>query len=177
MSEFKVIGFWMPEFMSKQVAQQFYELVQKNQNRTDFVVTGSKPKGETVKSGGFNADFVYDVKLFNKHLCTVFEYRPKMYGARGGFANTGPGDELIRDTDCCDEKLYSYTIEIEEKYYYDTDIIDVAFGSDNIHKYKGIGNMVAKRWRKDEEQRIALLKKETNKNSLDFLNSFTGKRL
>lgn len=140
-----------PRCISPETAKAFYELVQTNQNVKDFVVTRSEPNMNIADKACF-VDFVYDVELFNRHLCTVFEF------------------------DCDSGALNFYDIEFQRQYYQDKDLTMWAFKSTEYRKYKSIGDMVAARWNKDEEKRKAKLKQKTDKDNLAFLGSFAKEK-
>ena len=140
-----------PKCISADIAKSFYNLVETNQNKKDFVVTRSKPEKHIADAACF-VDFVYDVELFNQHLCTVFEF------------------------DCFSGGLNFYDIEFQGQYYNDKDLVMWVFKSIEYRKYKSIGDMVAARWNKDEEKRKAKLKQKTDKDNLAFLGSFAKEK-
>ena len=63
-----------PKCISAEATKEFYELVEKNLTIKEFVVTRSKPWTKIAQHACF-VDFIYDVNLLNRHLCTVFEFR------------------------------------------------------------------------------------------------------
>ncbi|MBO4583140.1 MAG: hypothetical protein J5714_03755 [Alphaproteobacteria bacterium] len=136
-----------PKCISADIAKSFYELVETNQNKKDFVVTRSKP-GMNIADKACFVDFIYNIELFNQHLCTVFEF------------------------DCFGGGLNFYDVEFQNQYYSDRDLTMWLFKSIDYKKYKSIGDMVVARWNKDEEKRKAELNKKTNTDAVAFLGSF-----
>jgi len=62
-----------PKCISAESTKEFYELVETNLTVKEFVVTRSKPMMNIADHACF-ANFIYDVDLFNRHLCTVFAF-------------------------------------------------------------------------------------------------------
>lgn len=144
-------------YISKKAATTFYNLIKKYHDSEDFVVTGSKPQHPTV-DGACPVSFQYDVNLFGRHLCTVYQFDAA--GVRL--------DSVGRIASSYKSEPVFYDIEINDNIYWGRDLADTIGIKDDAF----IGRTVKKRWDDDQKKREEALHKEITQSTLDFVNSF-----
>lgn len=141
-----------PEFMSFDVQKQLYELIITNVDKEELVVTGSEPASRLM-NGACHIDFQYDVVLFGKKLCKVYQ------------------------SNCYDsDKVNFYILEFQKEHYDPLDLLG-GYSSKNLKRPKGIEmcEKIAERWKQDEEKRTAELRISTQRSQSSFLETFQNR--
>lgn len=146
--EFKKIHSGNPLFLSRQNAYALYRTISENQNSPQFVVTRTKPTKSIEATCCYWVIYVYDVTLFSKHLCTVYE--SKRYFVNGS-------------------KYEVNVVEFQGEHYNIDELMDY-----NHSRY--FGDIIVARWKRDEEKRKATLKQQTDANAQDFLSFFAKEK-
>lgn len=130
-----------PQCMTFAVAKEFYDLVAEHKEDAEFKVNRFKPN-TPIYHGACFINFQYNVDLFGKHLCTVYQ------------------------SNRVDDTLNFYDIEFNNQIYEDY------FFKTKFKGKPGISDMIVARWQADEKKRKAEIAQRTNSASLAFLRSF-----
>ena len=155
MATLQIVGRGDPLFLSRKNADTFYQIVNENLNSPEFVIERSVPS-ERLVAGIWNVAFIYDVALFGKHLCTIYET-----------CHSVPVGKYMRHYS---EDVYeAETVEIQGNYY---DIIELM----DYDSRKYFGDKIVARWERDEKKRIAELNQKTNTDAMAFLGSFAKEK-
>ncbi len=138
-----------PLFLSQENANAFYRTVRDNLNSPEFVVTRTKPTAPIEATCCYWVNYIYDVALFGKHLCTIYEASRDFVGRKDYYVNV---------------------VEIQDNHYN----LDELMRFDR-NKYI-IGDEVVARWKRDEEKRQAEINQKTNTDVGAFLSSFAKEK-
>lgn len=147
--EFKCIHSGNSLFLSQENAYTFYRTIHDNLNSPEFVVTRTKPTACIEATCCYWVNYIYDVTLFGKHLCTIYEASRYFVGRRDYYVNV---------------------VEIQDNHYKLDELMRF-----DCHKYI-IGDKVVARWKRDEEKRQAEIKQKTNTDVGAFLSSFAKEK-
>ena len=138
-----------PKFMSIEVQEQLYELITTNIDNEELVVTRSEPASRLMK-GACHIDFQYDVVLFEKKLCKVYQNN-------------------YHDSD----KVNFYIFEFQNEHY-DTSDLFGGYSRNGHIKGREMCEKIVTYWKQEEKKKAEALKKSTENSHHNFLSGFSA---